>query len=105
MLFRSFCWAAIWRCAIAAQQNRIENIAEHANRKKKGLFERLAGVGLSRKSDLPPQKEPELAARPEPKPAAPEPAQPARPAAPSHVDPSFDDDQLEIPAFLRRQAN
>src|SRR5439155_10374008 len=44
---------------IAAQQNRIENSAEHANRKKKGLFERLAGVGLSRKSDLPPQKEPE----------------------------------------------
>ena len=87
---------------IAAQQNRIENIAEHANRKKKGLFERLAGVGLSRKSDLPPQKEPELAAKPEPKPAAPE---PARPAAPAQIDPSFDDDQLEIPAFLRRQAN
>src|SRR4029079_9439384 len=28
---------------IAAQQNRIENIAEHAAKKKRGLFERLAG--------------------------------------------------------------
>src|SRR5437870_2739893 len=38
---------------IAAQQNRIENIAEHAAKKKRGLFERLAGVGLSRKGDIP----------------------------------------------------
>jgi cell division protein FtsZ len=91
---------------IAAQQNRIEHIAEHANRKKKGLFERLAGVGLSRKGDLPAQREPELAPRPETKPQAPEAAQPAaRPAQPAQIDPAFDDDQLEIPAFLRRQAN
>ena len=41
---------------IAAQQNRIENIAEHAAKKKRGLFERLAGVGLSRKDDLPPHR-------------------------------------------------
>jgi cell division protein FtsZ len=90
---------------LAAQQNRIENIAEHANRKKRGLFERLAGVGLSRKGDMPVQKEPELAARPEPRPAQIEAAQPAKPAAATQIDPSFDDDQLEIPAFLRRQSN
>jgi cell division protein FtsZ len=88
---------------IAAQQNRIENIAEHANRKKRGLFERLAGVGLSRKGDLPAQKEPELSARAEPKTPPADAQQSARAAA--IADASFDDDQLEIPAFLRRQAN
>jgi len=28
-----------------------------------------------------------------------------QPAAPQLADPGLDDDQLEIPAFLRRQAN
>ena len=37
---------------IAAQQSRIEHIAEHAAaRKKPGLFDRLASVGLGRKHD------------------------------------------------------
>ena len=91
---------------IAAQQGRIENIAEHANRKKRGLFERLAGVGLGRKGDLQEQREPELAAKGEPKPAAFEPmTQPARSAPMAEPASSFEDDQLEIPAFLRRQAN
>ncbi|MBM3519867.1 MAG: cell division protein FtsZ [Alphaproteobacteria bacterium] len=85
---------------IAAQQNRIEHIAEHAARKKKGLFERLASVGLNRKEDpVMPQREPTMRA-----------AQPARreappPAAPPPPEQVLDDDQLEIPAFLRRQAN
>lgn len=84
---------------LAAQQNRIEDIAEHANRKKRGLFERLAGVGLSRKGDLPAQKEPELTKS--------DTVQPIRqaPQPVAQIEPSFDDDQLEIPAFLRRQAN
>jgi cell division protein FtsZ len=91
---------------LAAQQNRIEDIAEHANKKKRGLFERLAGVGLSRKGDLPMQREPELA-RAEPRPAQDNTVQPIRqaPQTANQIDPSFDDDQLEIPAFLRRQAN
>jgi cell division protein FtsZ len=92
---------------IAAQQNRIENIAEHAAKKKRGLFERLAGVGLSRKGDLPPQAEAEMRTRQEPRIQAPEPQQ--RPQAAqvpvTSPQPAYDDDQLEIPAFLRRQAN
>ena len=60
---------------IAAQQNRIENIAEHAAKKKRGLFERLAGVGLSRKCDIP-QPEPDARARHEPRIQASEPQRP-----------------------------
>jgi cell division protein FtsZ len=85
---------------IAAKQNRIEHIAEHAARKKKGLFERLASVGLGRKDDpVAPQREPTMTVQPPPR------AQVAPPPAPAHIDPALDDDQLEIPAFLRRQAN
>jgi cell division protein FtsZ len=90
---------------IAAQQTRIESIAEHA-KKKKGLLERLASVGLGRKDDMPAgPKEPQIAQRAEPKiqPAQQAPRTAAAPAAP--IDPTLDDDQLEIPAFLRRQAN
>ena len=100
---------------IAAQQNRIEHIAEHAARKKMGLFERLANVGLKRKDDpAPAQREPSITApaaqsRAAAQPAVARAAQPARPqpqaAAPLPPEPAYDDDQLEIPAFLRRQAN
>ena len=94
---------------IAAQQNRIEHIAVHAARKKKGLFERLASVGLGRKDDpTTAQREPRMMVQQTPR--AQQVAQPARNPAQvaqvqSHIDPSLDDDQLEIPAFLRRQAN
>jgi cell division protein FtsZ len=89
---------------MAAQQNRIEHIAEHA-KKRKGLFERLASVGLGRKDDpAPTQREPVMQMRSEPKmQPQPQPRQAPQPA--SHIDPQLDDDQLEIPAFLRRQAN
>ncbi|MBI2717515.1 MAG: cell division protein FtsZ [Rhizobiales bacterium] len=94
---------------IAAQQNRIEQIADHAARKKKGLFERLASVGLGRKGDpAPAQREPTMSVQQQaPRPqAAAQPRAQAQPAPqPPHVDPALDDDQLEIPAFLRRQAN
>jgi len=63
-------------------------------------------VDLSRKGDLLVQKEPELAGKPEPKPAPAEAVQLRQvPAPATQIDPAFDDDQLEIPAFLRRQAN
>ena len=90
---------------IAAQQNRIENIAEHAAKKKRGLFERLAGVGLSRKGDVP-VSEPAPQARQEPR-MQPEAQRPqvAQMPVTSAAQPAYDDDQLEIPAFLRRQAN
>ncbi|MGE0007477.1 MAG: cell division protein FtsZ [Parvibaculaceae bacterium] len=92
---------------IAAQQNRIENIAEHAAKKKRGLFERLAGVGLSRKGDLPPEAEAEGRSRQEPRIQASEAqrSQVAQMPVTAPAQPAYDDDQLEIPAFLRRQAN
>ena len=96
---------------IEAQQTRIESIAAHAEqRKKPSLFQRLATVGLGRKDDPAPQtqavpREPVIAlqpvARPQPQPMRQPPQQ-----VPSQAhDQGLDDDQLEIPAFLRRQAN
>ena len=89
---------------IAAQQSRIENIADHAGRKKKGLFERLASVGLGRKDEPAPvaQREPTMASQPRPQQVAP--IRPQAPAEQHRPEPALDDDQLEIPAFLRRQA-
>jgi cell division protein FtsZ len=96
---------AIAQKQIAAQHNRIEHIAEHAARKKKGLFERLANVGLGRREDpIPTSKEPVMAVRAEPKMQGGR-ARPAQPEPQNHIDPGLDDDQLTIPAFLRRQAN
>ncbi len=92
---------------IAAQQNRIENIAEHAAKKKRGLFERLAGVGLSRKGD-PAEPEFDPRTRQEPRIQTSEPQQRPQVAqmpVTAPAQPAYDDDQLEIPAFLRRQAN
>jgi cell division protein FtsZ len=92
---------------IAAQQNRIEHIAEHAARKKKGLFERLANVGLGRRDDpAPVAREPVMAVRSEPKvQVTKQQARQAPPEPQTYIDPNLDDDQLTIPAFLRRQAN
>ncbi len=91
---------------IAAQQNRIEHIAEHAARKKKGLFERLANVGLGRRDDpAPVAREPVMAVRPEPKVQITRQTRQAPPEPQPYIDPNLDDDQLTIPAFLRRQAN
>jgi cell division protein FtsZ len=98
----------IAQAQVAAQQNRIANIADHAKNapKKRGLFERLASVGLGRKDDPAPAapKEPSMTARTEPKIQATNQARAAQAPA-AHVDQGLDDDQLEIPAFLRRQAN
>ena len=91
---------------IAAQQNRIEHIAEHAARKKKGLFERLANVGLGRRDDpAPAPREPVMAVRSEPKVQVTRQPRQAPPEPQAYIDPNLDDDQLTIPAFLRRQAN
>ncbi len=82
---------------VAVQQNRIESIADHAAKRRKGIFERLADVGLGRResTQAAAQKaEPSIA--PQRVKAAPAETAPAQ---------NFDDDQLAIPAFLRRQAN
>jgi cell division protein FtsZ len=98
---------AIAQRQIAAQQGRIEDIAEHASKRKKGLFERLATVGLGRKEDAEVQAQPRRA---EPRMAQPQAQRTAAPRqqAPepqAYVEPAYEDDQLAIPAFLRRQAN
>ncbi|WP_421694717.1 cell division protein FtsZ [Aestuariivirga sp.] len=95
---------------IEAQHNRIETIADLANKKKPGLFQRLASVGLGRKDDPPaPQhgaREPSIAVQPAPQRPAMQPRVPAPAPQPQHHEQQqLDDDQLEIPAFLRRQAN
>ncbi|MFM8748331.1 MAG: cell division protein FtsZ [Aestuariivirga sp.] len=97
---------------IEAQQSRIESIADHAEKKKPGLFQRRASVGLGRMEDAPPPapapREPAMTAQPAASaPPATRPAAPApRPqAAPQQAELNLDDDQLEIPAFLRRQSN
>jgi cell division protein FtsZ len=97
---------AIAQKQIAAQHSRIEHIAEHAARKKKGFFSRLAtGLGRHDEDEAP---APQAAApqRAEPKMQTPKPARPQVQAEPQPA-PSqdYDDDQLTIPAFLRRQAN
>ena len=46
-----------------------------------------------------------MAVRSEPKIQAARQAKPVQPEPQSHIDPGLDDDQLTIPAFLRRQAN
>ena len=95
----------IARDQVAAQQSRIESIAEHSQRRKKGIFERLADVGLGRRDEGQQTQRvaPQQQRRAEPK------MQPQRPAPQPEpqlqAEPSYDDDQLAIPAFLRRQAN
>jgi cell division protein FtsZ len=88
---------------VAVQQGRIESIAEHAAKRKKGIFERLADVGRSIRDDA--QAQP-MAQRPVMKRAEPKIQQQyAAPAEQHHVEDNYDDDNLAIPAFLRRQAN
>ncbi len=94
---------AIAQKQIAAQQGRIEQIAEHAARKKKGgFFSRIANQLAGHEEEAPAQQA--TTSRAEPK------MQSSRQQAqvhvePQHGDPSLDDDQLTIPAFLRRQSN
>ena len=94
---------AIAQKQIAAQQSRVGTIAEQS-KKKMGIFERLATVGIGRREEAP--RAP-MAQRAEP--AISHAAQPQRyappPPAPVQEEQSYEDDQLAIPAFLRRQAN
>ncbi len=97
---------AIAQKQIAAQQNRVSTIAEQSSKKKMGIFERLATVGIGRREEAPrapaaARAEPSMAAKTQPQRYAP----PAAPAPAAHEEQSYEDDQLAIPAFLRRQAN
>jgi cell division protein FtsZ len=99
---------------------------DHPEKRRMGLLQRLAAVGLGRREeeeDMAPAREPQplqnLDRPPMPRPA-PRPEQRPEPVseygrrhAPQGLDPhgrqapvhkAFEDDQLDIPAFLRRQA-
>lgn len=93
---------------------------EHPGRQRMGLMQRLAAVGLGRREE--PAIEPPVPVAPRPVTFPPRQARPAEPpvseyarrSAPQGLDPhgrpapvhnSAEDDQLDIPAFLRRQAN
>jgi cell division protein FtsZ len=93
---------------IEAQQDRIQTIANQAEKKKPGLFQRLASVGLGRKDDPPTPpapREPSIAMQPAPQRPSMQPRVHAPAPQQHHHEQHLDDDQLEIPAFLRRQAN
>jgi len=89
---------------VAAQQQRIVEIAEHS-KKKRSIFDRLANVGLGRKHEAPAEEAPARRAEPRiQRPAASAPVY-QEPAPAPQPEASYDDDQLAIPAFLRRQVN
>jgi cell division protein FtsZ len=97
---------AIAQKQIAAQQSRVSNIAEQSSKKKMGIFERLATVGMGRREEPArgqpaARAEPSMAAKTQPQRFAP----PSQPAPAAQEEQNFEDDQLAIPAFLRRQAN
>jgi cell division protein FtsZ len=97
---------------LAVRQNQIERIADEGQTRRRGLFDRLAET-FGRKDEPPahPVREPHLSgqagdSRPRGAGASSPPARaPNVVAMQPQIDPSIDDDQLEIPAFLRRQAN
>jgi cell division protein FtsZ len=96
---------------IAARQKEIEQIADEGQKRRRGLLDRLAGT-FGRRDESPSHgREPQLGGeRTDSRHrAAAAPASAPRPAnvvaMQPQIDPSIDDDQLEIPAFLRRQAN
>ncbi|NNJ75830.1 MAG: cell division protein FtsZ [Anderseniella sp.] len=97
----------IAREQMAAGPEKLQQVAKAAQTKRKGLLERLASVGLGVRRDEEPAPA-SKAAKEEPKMQRPQSAAQAQgnvhPLQPA-IDPSLDDDQLEIPAFLRRQSN
>jgi len=97
---------------IAARQREIEQIADEGQKRRRGLLDRLADT-FGRRDESPSHhdREPQLGSeRTDQRSRAGAAAAPAPRAAnvvtmQPQIDPSIDDDQLEIPAFLRRQAN
>jgi cell division protein FtsZ len=98
---------AIAQKQIAAQQSRVNVIAAQSAKKKMGIFERLATVGIGRREEQPAapvaRAEPSMVKRPQPQRYAPPPAHTT--TAQVQEEATYEDDQLAIPAFLRRQAN
>ena len=108
----------IARQQLEARHNQVNNIADQAQKKRKSLLERLASVGIGSKSvPVEQPREPVIVAEKAPTTAisAPTTEQNVQQGTPAgagnihqlqaEIDPALDDDELEIPAFLRRQAN
>ncbi len=97
-----------------ARNGKVEEIGLRAHKKRAGFLERLANVGLGRKEatvETSKPREPSMSSQFGAE-AANAPPAAERTHAPQVVsqrtmanDPDLDEDQLEIPAFLRRQAN
>lgn len=99
---------------LRAREGEVEEVGVAAQKKRAGFFERLANVGLGRKEEPKPAEpiEPSFGASPSERPAQAPAAQrdgagssPYLKAIDGLAEPEFEDDTLEIPAFLRRQAN
>ncbi len=100
---------------IAAKTGQVvEDLASHSQKRRRGFLERLANVGIGgRKEPVAIPVEPnEPALSSQFGAEAPAPQQSAVEERPvrvhpmdNRIDPDIDDEQLEIPAFLRRQAN
>jgi cell division protein FtsZ len=92
---------AIVRDQLSAQHKRVGTIAAESGKKKMGIFERLANVGMGRKDEAASTQraEPSMAPKAQPQRFSPPPVAAPQPEA------TYEDDQLAIPAFLRRQAN
>ncbi len=92
---------------MAARQQHIEDLASQSKKKRWGFFDRLAEVGKGRQTAEPAAQvaAPAAAAR-RAEPRMQQKAAPAHEPQPApQPEASYDDDQLAIPAFLRRQAN
>jgi cell division protein FtsZ len=93
---------------LAQRQAEVASIADQGVKRRRGLLERLASVGIGRRDEPMPAPQPAAKAEPHLPPSReaplPAPTSNVHPI-PRQIDPGLDDDQLEIPAFLRRQAN
>jgi len=90
---------------VAARQQAVANIVDQSKQKRRGLFERLAEVGIGRKIEAAPAPALQHRAEPKARPVAAQQPVYQEPAPAPQPQASYDDDQLAIPAFLRRQAN
>jgi len=101
----------IARQQVEARQQQVNNIADKAHKKRKSLLERLASVGIGGGAKT--RQEPTAQRSSDPASASGQPSVrdgQASGAANIHklqpeIDPALEDEELEIPAFLRRQAN
>ena len=95
----------IARQQMERRHEQVNKIADQAKKKKKTLLERLAGVGIGVGASHAPVHPGEPRIVPEKAPAQqPEAASNVHKLQPE-IDPAIEENDLEIPAFLRRQAN